>query len=153
MLGARPGVAELAAERLRHRLPGLRLVGTHHGYSGNAEADAVARRVRATGASLLMVALGQPRQEHWLQRHLPVTGARVGVAVGGFLDFAAGVVRRAPPWVDRVDLEWAFRLAQEPRRLASRYLVGNAVFAWRACTATVPAPPSPALDSWPTAPR
>jgi exopolysaccharide biosynthesis WecB/TagA/CpsF family protein len=85
LLGGRPGVSERAADRLQRRIPGLRLAGTHHGYFTDADDAAVAHRVRASGASVLMVALGQPRQEHWLERHLPGTGARVGLAVGGFL--------------------------------------------------------------------
>jgi hypothetical protein len=78
-----------------------------------------------------MLALGQPHQERWLDRHLSATGARVGVAVGGFLDFASGGERRAPAWMNRAGLEWTFRLAQEPRRLGRRYLVGNPTFLWR----------------------
>jgi exopolysaccharide biosynthesis WecB/TagA/CpsF family protein len=131
LLGARPGVPELAAVRLRERFPGLRIAGTHHGYFGAADGAAVAERVRRSGASVVMVALGQPRQEHWLERHLPDTGARVGLAVGGFLDFAAGTVRRAPPWMNRAGLEWTYRLAQEPTRLAGRYVLGNPAFVWR----------------------
>jgi exopolysaccharide biosynthesis WecB/TagA/CpsF family protein len=140
LLGARPGIAARAGERLQRRIPGLQLAGAHHGYFDDAEAHAVADRVRASGASVLMVALGQPRQEHWLERHLPATGVRVGLAVGGFLDFAAGEVRRAPPWMNRAGLEWTFRLAQEPTRLAHRYLVGNLAFIWRVCRAGTPRP-------------
>ena len=98
---------------------------------------AVAERIRAARACVVMAALGQPRQEQWLERHLAGTGARLGLAVGGFLDFAAGSVRRAPPWMNRAGLEWTFRLAQEPRRLSARYLLGNPVFLWRVCA---PAP-------------
>ena len=91
-------------------------------------------------ACVVMAALGQPRQEQWLERHLAATGAQLGLAVGGFLDFAAGSVRRAPPWLNRAGLEWTFRLAQEPRRLSARYLLGNPAFLWRVCA---PAPEGP----------
>jgi exopolysaccharide biosynthesis WecB/TagA/CpsF family protein len=131
LLGGRSGVAERAAERLRERIPGLRVVGTHHGFFDDDEAGAVAARIRASGASVLMAALGQPRQEEWLARHLHASGVRVGLAVGGFLDFSSGSVRRAPGWMNRAGLEWTFRLAQEPRRLGRRYLLGNPLFLWR----------------------
>ena len=136
LLGGRPGIADLAAERLLQRIPSLHLTGTHHGYFSDDEARVVAERVRASGGSVLMLALGQPRQERWLDCHLLATGARVGLAVGGFLDFAAGAVRRAPAWMNRAGLEWTFRLAQEPRRMAGRYLVGNPTFVWRVCRAS-----------------
>lgn len=131
LLGGHSRVAERAAERLSDRIAGLCVVGTHHGLFTDAESDAIVDHVRACQASVLMVALGQPRQEQWLLRHLERTGARVGLGVGGFLDFSAGVVRRAPAWMNRAGLEWTFRLAQEPRRLGHRYLVGNPVFLGR----------------------
>jgi exopolysaccharide biosynthesis WecB/TagA/CpsF family protein len=131
LLGSRPGVAELAAKRLAARIPGLRVGGAHHGYFANAETDAVVECVRACGASVLMVGLGQPYQELWLQTHLEETGARLGLAVGGFFDFSAGVVPRAPAWMNRVGIEWAFRLAHEPRRFAARYVAGIPLFLWR----------------------
>jgi exopolysaccharide biosynthesis WecB/TagA/CpsF family protein len=128
LLGGQSGVAARAARRLSERIAGLRVVGTEHGFFTDGETDAVVDRVRASGASVLMVALGQPRQEQWLVRHLDRTGARVGLGVGGFLDFSAGAVRRAPAWMNRAGLEWTYRLTQEPRRLAHRYLIGNPVF-------------------------
>ena len=128
LLGGRSPVAALAAQRLSERIAGLRVVGTQHGFLTDGETEAVVERVRASGASVLMVALGQPRQEQWLVRHLERTGVRVGLCVGGFLDFSAGAVPRAPAWMNRAGLEWTYRLAQEPRRLAHRYLIGNPVF-------------------------
>ena len=143
LLGGRPGVPELAARRLGRRIPGLQLAGTQHGYFGEADSAAIAEQIRASRASVVMVALGQPRQEQWLERHLGATGAGVGLAVGGFFDFAAGTVRRAPSWMNRAGLEWTFRLAQEPRRLAGRYLVGNPLYLWRLRSAR---PASPAVE-------
>ncbi len=127
-LGAKPGVAEEAARRLSSRIPGLRVVGTRDGYFAPSESDAVVEKIAATGAGLLMVAMGNPLQEMWLNRHVEATGARLGVGVGAFLDFTAGVVPRAPAWMNRLWLEWLYRLAQEPRRMWRRYVLGNPLF-------------------------
>ncbi|MDQ7857236.1 MAG: WecB/TagA/CpsF family glycosyltransferase [Armatimonadota bacterium] len=127
-LGARPGVAEEAARRLRARMPDLRVVGVRDGYFPPEETAAVVEAVRRSRTGLLLVAMGNPRQEFWLDQHLAATGARVGIGVGAFFDFAAGVVPRAPAWMNRVGVEWVYRLAHEPRRLWRRYLVGNGVF-------------------------
>ena len=127
-LGARPGVADEAARRLSERIPGLKVCGTCDGYFAPSESGDVARTVAESGAGLLMVAMGNPRQEMWLAQHLPATGARLGVGVGAFLDFSAGVVPRAPAWMNCLWLEWLYRLLQEPRRMWRRYVVGNPLF-------------------------
>ncbi len=137
VLGARPGVAEEAARRLSERIPGLKDVGTRDGYFADSESDAVARSIAATGAGLLMVAMGNPLQEQWLNRHLEATGVRLGVGVGAFLDFSAGVVPRAPAWMNRLWLEWAYRLWQEPRRMWRRYVLGNPLFLLRVLRARI----------------
>ena len=130
-LGARPGVAEEAVRRLSERISGLRVVGTRNGYFGPESSDAVAREIAATGAGLLMVAMGNPLQEEWLNRYLEATGARLGIGVGAFFDFSAGVVPRAPAWMNKLWLEWLYRLLQEPRRMWRRYVVGNPLFLLR----------------------
>ena len=127
-LGAKPGVAEEAARRLTGRIPGLRIAGTRDGYFAPAESDAVARSIAETGAGVLMVAMGNPLQEKWLNGHLEATGARLGVGVGAFLDFTAGVVPRAPAWMNKLGIEWVHRLLQEPRRMWRRYVLGNPLF-------------------------
>ncbi len=127
-LGARPGVAAEAARRLGRAIPALRVAGVQHGYFPPGQTAAVVDRIRESGAEVLMVAFGNPHQERWLDRHLAATGARLGVGVGGFLDFAAARVPRAPVWMQRAGLEWVYRLAQEPARLWRRYLLGNPVF-------------------------
>ncbi|MFB9909142.1 WecB/TagA/CpsF family glycosyltransferase [Allokutzneria oryzae] len=126
LLGGEPGIAETAAAKLTAAIPGLKIVGTQHGFSPDTEA--VVGRIRASGAEVVVVAMGNPAQELWLDRYLTATGARVGVAVGAFLDFTAGKVERAPAWMRRAGVEWAYRLAREPRRLFQRYVVGNPLF-------------------------
>lgn len=130
-LGAKPGVADDAASALSERIPGLDVVGTRDGYFAPSESGEVARAIAATGAGVLMVAMGNPLQEMWLSRHLDATGARLGIGVGAFLDFSAGVVPRAPAWMNRLWLEWLYRLLQEPRRMWRRYVLGNPLFLLR----------------------
>jgi len=124
LLGGAPGAAEEAAKVLCDRFHGLRIAGiasprlaTGQHAAWCAAADAVAR----SGADLLLVALGCPKQDLFLRHVIERSGCRVGIGVGASLDFLAGSYRRAPRWVQRVKLEWLFRLVQEPRRLAARY--------------------------------
>jgi exopolysaccharide biosynthesis WecB/TagA/CpsF family protein len=126
LIGGEPGIAERAAERIAERLPRLAIVGTRHGYSEDSAADAAA--VRAARADVVVVALGNPRQELWLSRWHAASGARLGVGVGAFLDFQAGKVSRAPRWMNRVGVEWVYRLCREPTRLWRRYVLGNPAF-------------------------
>jgi N-acetylglucosaminyldiphosphoundecaprenol N-acetyl-beta-D-mannosaminyltransferase len=125
LLGGAPGVAAQAARRLREANPGLVVAGTAHpqiDLTNDALCAEVAAAVRASRADLLLVALGAPRQDVFLQRWVKSTGCRVGIAVGGTFDFIAGRVRRAPPPLRAAGLEWSYRLAMEPRRLGGRYL-------------------------------
>jgi alpha-1,3-mannosyltransferase len=128
LLGSRPGVAERAADVLAERFPGHRIVGTRDGFFDPSEGAAVADAIARSRADLVLVGMGQPRQELWAVEHGQATGAVV-MCVGAYLDFVAGVVRRAPDWVRKGRLEWLFRLASEPGRLAGRYLIGNPRFA------------------------
>lgn len=128
LLGGRPGVAPEAAARLQRRIAGLQVAGTHHGYFAEAETPALIAAIRASSARVLMVAMGNPRQELWLHRHLAETGAGLGIGVGAFLDFVAGTVARAPGWMNKAGIEWLYRLALEPRRMWRRYVVGNPLF-------------------------
>jgi exopolysaccharide biosynthesis WecB/TagA/CpsF family protein len=127
-LGGRPGVAERAAARLSERMPSLKIVGVQDGYFDPADQHQVIEKIRAGEVGVLMVALGNPHQEFWLDRHLPATGARVGLGVGAFFDFQAGEVERAPEVLNRLGLEWVHRLIKEPRRLWRRYLIGHPLF-------------------------
>ncbi len=126
--GAEPGVAERAASVLEQRAPHVRVVGTAAGFGAFAR---VATHVRAARPDVLLVALGNPLQEAWLDRHRAMLGVPVAIGVGALFDYLAGRVRRAPHWVQRARGEWLFRLMVEPRRLWRRYVVGNPRFLWR----------------------
>ena len=114
LLGAKPGVAELAAANLRDRYPGLILCGTHDGYF--KEDEPVVQAIRESGADVVFVCLGAPKQEFWMVEHGPATGAHLMVGLGGSLDVFAGVVERAPEGFQKLGLEWLYRLMKEPKR-------------------------------------
>jgi N-acetylglucosaminyldiphosphoundecaprenol N-acetyl-beta-D-mannosaminyltransferase len=124
LLGGPPGVAEEAARKLCERYPGLQVVGTEcppfRELSEQEQAD-LQNRIRAARPDLLFVAFGQPKGELWLAGHCPALGVPACVQVGATLDFIAGRVRRAPRWIQRLGLEWVYRLSGEPGRLAGRY--------------------------------
>jgi N-acetylglucosaminyldiphosphoundecaprenol N-acetyl-beta-D-mannosaminyltransferase len=128
LLGATAETVRATADVLRARHPGLDLRGVADGYFGPEQAADRARAVAESGAELLFVAMGVPRQEHFIEEQWERLGARVVIGVGGSFDVVAGLRKRAPPFVQRVGLEWAYRLAQEPRRLFKRYLVTNSQF-------------------------
>jgi N-acetylglucosaminyldiphosphoundecaprenol N-acetyl-beta-D-mannosaminyltransferase len=133
LLGGAAGVAEESARRLQARYPGLQIAGTEAPPFRELtpeEQTALVDRIRAARPDILLVAFGQPKGERWIGRHLERLGVPVTVQVGASLDFAAGRIRRAPSWMQRVGLEWVFRLALEPRRLFARY-ARNAVFVLR----------------------
>lgn len=115
LLGAKPGVAELAAANLKDAHPGLIVCGTHDGYF--REDGPVVEEIRAAAADVVFVCLGAPKQELWMVEHGPATGAHLMVGLGGSLDVFAGVVERAPEGFQRLGLEWLYRLAKEPKRI------------------------------------
>lgn len=115
LLGAAPGVAEVAARRLQERHPGLQVAGVLDGYFRDDQA--VVEALQASGADLLLVGMGSPRQELWMLQHGSRLGIPVGMGVGGSFDVLAGRLRRAPRWMIRLGLEWLYRLLREPGRL------------------------------------
>lgn len=126
-LGGLPGSAEVAAQRLRQRHPGLKVAGTYcppRGFEHSAEENGkTIAQVRESGAKICFVALGTPKQENWLADHVQELGVPVCMGVGAALDILSGKLRRAPRWVQQAGMEWSWRLMQEPRRLWRRYLV------------------------------
>lgn len=117
LLGAAPGVAEMAAERLRLLFPGCNIVGTRHGYFPPESDETVAPEVAAFRPDVLFVAMGIPRQEKFLWRTRHLHRAKVGIGVGGSLDVYSGKAKRAPRIVQRLNLEWLWRLLLNPKKL------------------------------------
>jgi len=124
LLGAKPGVADKAAGRLRERFPGLTIAGTFSPpfrKMTEEEESSLIDEMHRVRPDILLVAFGQPFGELWIARNCERMQIPIAVQVGASIDFVAGNVRRAPRRLQRYGLEWAFRLAQEPRRLIGRY--------------------------------
>ena len=110
--GSAPGVAEKAKAKAEQLYPGIEIVGVRNGFfspADNAE-------IRAARPDLLLVALGVPKQEKWIAAHLAELDVPVAIGVGGTLDVMAGVMKRAPYWMQRAKLEWLFRGLMQPKR-------------------------------------
>lgn len=116
LLGARPGIAERAALALEGAYPGLEIAGTYPGSPEDADFEEIRRRVGESRAHALLVAFGAPAQDLWISRHQADLRVRLAIGVGGAFDVIAGEKRRAPVWMRRAGLEWAYRLQQEPWR-------------------------------------
>ncbi len=132
-LGGLPGAAEGAASAIKRRNPGLRIIchcPPYHFEQDPAELETALDTIRDAAPDILCVALGVPRQELWMHRHCATLPIRLAISVGAALDTQAGLRRRAPVWTHKLGLEWAYRLAREPRRLWRRYLIGNTHFLW-----------------------
>lgn len=128
LLGAAPGVAAAAARELQQLYPSLQIAGIYCPPFGSLSAEqdrTMVALIRAARPDLLFVALGAPRQDVWISQHLAELAVPVCMGVGGAFNFIAGVVPRAPRWMQRAGLEWSFRLCQEPGRLWRRYFVDD----------------------------
>lgn len=128
LLGAQPDVLRKLEERLQERLPGIRIAGSHHGYFDAAEAPAIAAEIRNSGADMLFLGMASPKKEIFLGSFGASLDVPVLHGVGGSFDILAGITRRAPPAWQRVGMEWAYRLLQEPRRMFWRYVRTNTAF-------------------------
>jgi N-acetylglucosaminyldiphosphoundecaprenol N-acetyl-beta-D-mannosaminyltransferase len=129
LLGAKPEVVDSLRGRIEHAFPGTKVAGVQHGFFSRTEESHIVRKIRESGAHILFVGMPSPRKEQFLIDHKKALGVPFAMGVGGGLDLLAGKTRRAPRWMRRSGLEWLYRVIQEPRRLAGRYLVTNLRFA------------------------
>lgn len=127
-LGATDDVVQAVAIRSVMQYPRLIVAGHHHGYFWGDE-EAIVKRIQASGARMLFVAITSPKKEKFINQWKAALGVDFVMGVGGTFDVVAGKVKRAPLWMQRAGLEWLFRLLQEPRRMFARYLVTNSKFA------------------------
>ena len=114
--GSAPGVAEKAKAKAEQIYPGIEIVGVRNGFFSSADNAAIIAEIRAARPDLLLVALGVPKQEKWIAAHLAELDVPVAIGVGGTLDVMAGVMKRAPHWMQKAKLEWLFRGLMQPKR-------------------------------------
>lgn len=129
LLGSKPGVAELAAQKLLEKHPGLTIAGTADGYF--RDEAAVVARINEAKPDFLFVCLGAPKQEQFMVRHRQELQVGLMAGLGGSLDSFAGTVKRAPRWMIRLNLEWLYRLIKEPRRF--KRMLRLPKFLWAVC--------------------
>lgn len=115
-LGSKPGVAQIAAKNMQNKYPGLKIVGTRDGYFTKEDEANIIQEIRELKVDLLLVGLGAPRQEKWIDKNKKQLGVKVAVGVGGSLDVMAGLVKRAPKVYQKLGLEWFYRLISNPKR-------------------------------------
>jgi N-acetylglucosaminyldiphosphoundecaprenol N-acetyl-beta-D-mannosaminyltransferase len=130
-LGAKPGIAYQAAQNASKKVRGIQIAGIQDGYFNAEREKEIIKEINELKIDLLIVGMGVPVQELWIQKNLENLGScKLIVAGGAILDFMAGNVKRAPDWMKKAKIEWVFRLYLEPGRLWKRYLVGNFLFFW-----------------------
>ncbi|MGB7373886.1 WecB/TagA/CpsF family glycosyltransferase [Pontixanthobacter sp.] len=128
LLGGGSDVADTAGRNMRKSVPGLSVAGCADGYFSAAQEAALIDLINTSGAGILLIGLGVPKQELWIARNRHRITVPVIMGVGGLFDYYAGRIPRAPAPIRAIGCEWIWRLAMEPRRLANRYIAGNAVF-------------------------
>ncbi|MBP7250269.1 MAG: WecB/TagA/CpsF family glycosyltransferase [Selenomonas sp.] len=114
--GSAPGVADKAKKKAEQLYPGIEIVGTRNGFFTAADEPAIIEEIKAAHPDILLAALGVPKQEKWLAKHLSELSVPVAIGVGGTFDVMAGVMKRAPRWMQRAKLEWLFRGMMQPQR-------------------------------------
>lgn len=132
LLGAAPDVAENMKIKLQQKYPGLNICGTRNGYfDWKTQIPEIIQEINVSEADILLVALGAPLQEFFINTYGSDIEAPVQMGVGGLFDFYSQRIARAPIWMRQTGLEWVFRLIQEPRRMWKRYIIGNPLFIYR----------------------
>jgi N-acetylglucosaminyldiphosphoundecaprenol N-acetyl-beta-D-mannosaminyltransferase len=117
-LGAAPGIAELAAKNLMQMYPGCKIVGTRDGYFKPDQEESVAKEIASLHPDIVFVGFGIPKQEKFIKRYRDIIDASIYIGIGGSFDVYSGLVKRAPEWMQNAGIEWIFRLAQNPKKIA-----------------------------------
>ena len=132
LLGGKPGVAEKLTRYLEINFPDLIVAGHHHGFLTGESSEKVVDKINRSSSDVVLVAMGAPTQEIWINEYKSKMTCRLLIGVGGLFDFYSGDVSRAPLWLRKLSLEWVWRLLVQPKHKAKRYLIGNPVFLFRA---------------------
>lgn len=132
LLGAAPGVADLAAQKAREVYPGAQISGVYSPAKEELEdaeaSQAICRRINESGANILLIALGAPKQEKWYWKNKEFLDVNAIIGVGASIDFIAGTQERAPVWMQNAGMEWSYRLLKNPNRMFQRYVVRDSKF-------------------------
>ncbi|EKD65565.1 MAG: sugar transferase/glycosyl transferase, WecB/TagA/CpsF family protein [uncultured bacterium] len=126
LLGGEKDVVEKTVQNLRKKFPGLKIAGYHHGFFTNN--NKIVEEINRAKPDIVLVGMGPPKQEKWIEENKDKINAKVFWAVGALFDILSGKRKRAPNWMQDLGLEWAYRVGQEPKRLWRRYIFGNIEF-------------------------
>jgi len=128
ILGATQEVVKISTNKLEQFYPDVRIVGFHHGYFEKNEDGEIVTMINSANTDILIVAMGSPRQELWVDENKKFLKTKIIICVGGIIDLLAGKAKRAPVWMQGIGLEWFWRLIKEPKRLWKRYLIDDMKF-------------------------
>ncbi|MEM5875597.1 MAG: WecB/TagA/CpsF family glycosyltransferase [Candidatus Aenigmatarchaeota archaeon] len=128
LLGGKPGVAEKAKQKYEEKFPGINIVGIHHGYFSEDEESKIVNEIKMKAPDILIVCMGAYKQEMFIKKYINELNVPLCFGNGAALDFVSERLKRAPKWMQKIGLEWFWRLIQEPKRLWKRYLIGNTIF-------------------------
>lgn len=128
LLGASDNSLKKVTKMWQKRIPGLPIIGCHSGYFTEQEEKQIIKEINQLKPTILLVGMGAPKQEKWVTANFSKLNVKTFWTIGAMFDVLAGVLPRAPLWIQKLNLEWAYRLFQEPRRLWKRYLFGNIIF-------------------------
>jgi N-acetylglucosaminyldiphosphoundecaprenol N-acetyl-beta-D-mannosaminyltransferase len=126
LLGAKQPVLDTCVEKIKSNYPNLRIAGSRNGYFSEKETDGIVAQIKASRADILFLGMGSPMKERFAERYASELGVTVIQGVGGSFDVMADLVKRAPVWIQRIGMEWLYRVMQEPRRMFWRYATTNA---------------------------
>ena len=130
-LGAKPEVVEQLVNKLFNDYPGLQIAGYHNGYLNQDESRKVIQEIQQVKPDVILVAMGSPRQEYWINEAINEICVSVSIGVGGSFDVLAGIKKDSPEWARGHGLEWLYRLSQDPKAYWKRYLVVNSWIIWK----------------------